>query len=74
MNSVEHTVLLFAQNRVPGDAEHTAGRSDLPRNLEEGTSASSTKALPQIVLKLRLSFGSWAEVFQAQDATASSWQ
>ena len=73
-NSVEHAALLFAQNSVPGDAEHIAGRSDLPRNLGEGSSASNTGALPQTVLQLRRSFASLAEVFQAQEATASPWQ
>lgn len=57
-NPVKHKALLFAQNSVPGDAEHIAGRSDLPRNLEEGSSASNIGALLQTMLKLRLSFAS----------------
>lgn len=73
-NPVNHVVLLFAQNSVPGDTEHIAGRSDLPRNLGEGSSASNMGALPQTMLQLGLFFASQEEVFQAQEATASPWQ
>lgn len=57
-NAVKHVALLFVQNSVPGDAEHIAGPSDLPRNLEEGSFNSNTRALPQTVLQLRLSSAS----------------
>lgn len=49
-NPAKHVTLLFAQNSAPGGAEHTAGHSDLPRNLGKGSSASNAELCPRLSL------------------------